>query len=186
VQPVSYRPVDPRFKARTLFLHASHNTIVLPTMKLSITLLMALFAGAWCVAVAQHPVITNVPKFKPPVVQTHLGPDNNAAAVTKEEAAQLVALPLKVTDAKKNAYTIESYQFLYKRKSVVQDEETGTKQSTFTIVADKFKLTPLPKVWIDNLKGGFQKDEELRFFDIVVKDNSGRIFSAPELKITIQ
>ena len=29
-----------------------------------------------------------------------------------------------------------------------------------------------PKVWIDNLKGGFQKDEELYFFDIVVKDQA--------------
>ncbi len=119
-------------------------------------------------------------------MQTFLGINTNGATITKEEAEQLIALPLKITDEKKNTYTIDSYQFLYKRKSVVQDEETGKKQSTFTTVADRFKATPLPKVWIDNLKGGFQKDEELYFFDIVVKDNSGRIFSAPELKITIQ
>ena len=48
----------------------------------------------------------------------------------------------------------------YKRKSVIQDEETGKKQSTFTTVSDRFNASPLPKVWIDNLKGGFQKDEE--------------------------
>ena len=156
-------------------------------MKLSISFLFIfLFVSASFIAVAQKPVITKVAKFKPPVVQTFLGINTNGAAVTKEEAAQLIALPLKITDAKKNAYTIDSYQFLYKRKSVVQDEETGKKQSTFTTVADRFKATPLPKVWIDNLKGGFQKDEELYFFDIVVKDNTGRIFSAPELKITIQ
>jgi hypothetical protein len=157
-------------------------------MKLSRSLLfISLFVSTACIAVAQKkPVIVTVAKFKPPVVQTFLGINTNGAAVTKEEADQLVALPLKITDAKKNTYKIDSYQFLYKRKSVVQDEETGKKQSTFTIVSDRFKATPLPKVWIDNIKGGFQKDEELYFFDIVVKDNTGRIFSAPELKITIQ
>ena len=149
-------------------------------------LFIFLFVSASFVAVAQNPVITKVAKFKPPVVQTFLGINTNGAAVTKEEAGQLIALPLKITDAKKDAYPIVSYQFLYKRKSVIQDEETGKKQSTFTTVADKFKTTPLPKVWIDNLKGSFQKDEELYFFDIVVKDNTGRKFSAPDLKITIQ
>ena len=156
-------------------------------MKLPMSFLFIfLFVSASFVADAQNPVITKVAKFKPPVVQTFLGINTNGAAVTKEEAAQLIALPLKITDAKKDAYRIVSYQFLYKRKSVIQEEETGKKQSTFTIVADNFKATPLPEVWIDNLKGGFQKDEELYFFDIVVQDNTGRKFSAPDLKITIQ
>jgi len=156
-------------------------------MKLSISLFFTfLVICTSLTVVAQTPVITKVVKFKPPVVQTFLGINTNGASVTKEEAAQLIALPLKITDAKKNAYVVDSYQFIYKRKSVIQDEETGKKQSTFTTVADKFKASPLPKVWIDNLKGGFQKGEELYFFDIVVKDNAGRIFSAPELKITIQ
>ena len=139
-----------------------------------------------CIAVAQTPVIIKVAKFKPPVVQTFLGINTNGATVTIEEAAQFIALPLKITDAKKNVYVIDSYQFLYKRKSVIQDEQTGVKQSTFTTVSDRFKVTPLPALWIDNLKGGLQKDEQLYFFDIVVRDNAGRIFSAPELKITIQ
>jgi hypothetical protein len=156
-------------------------------MKLFMSFLsILLFAGISFKADAQQPVITKVAKFKPPAVQTFLGVNTNGATVTKEEAEQLIALPLKITDAKKIVYTVDSYQFLYKRKSVVQDEESGKKQSTFTTVADRFKATPLPKVWVDNLKNGFQKDEELYFFDILVKDNGGRIFSAPDLKITIQ
>jgi hypothetical protein len=155
-------------------------------MKTSISFLMILLSGLSFTAAAQKPVITRVGKFKPPVVQTFLGANTNGAVVTKDEAAQLIALPLKVTDAKNNVYTIDSYQFLYKRKSVIQDEETGKKQSTFTVVSDRFKTSPLPKVWVDNLTGGFQKDEQIYFFDIVVKDNMGRLFSAPELKITIQ
>lgn len=155
-------------------------------MKLTISAFCVIFFAANLTIFAQEPVITKIAKFKPPAVQTYLGININGASVTKEEASQLVSLPLKITDAKKNVYPVESYQFLYKRKSVVQDEETGKKESTFTTVADRFKATPLPQIWVDNIKGGFQKDEQLYFFDIVVRDNSGRKFSAPELKITIQ
>jgi len=149
-------------------------------------LFIFLFAITGLVSFAQDPAITKVPKFKPPVVKSYLGINTNGATVTMEEASQLIAVPLKITDDKKNIYTIDSYHFLYKRKGVIQDEETGKKSTTFTNVADVFKTTPLPKVWIDNLKDGFQKDEELYFFDIVVKDNKNRKFFAPDLKITIQ
>ena len=131
-------------------------------------------------------VITKVQKFKPPAVKTFLGINQNGASVTQEEASQAITLPLKITDDKNNLYTIDSYQFLYRKKGVVQNEETGKTQVTFTIQADRFSTTPLPKIWFDNLKNSFQKDEQLHFFDIVVKDKEGRRFFAPELKITIK
>ena len=149
-------------------------------------LFIFLFSITGLVSFAQDSTITKVPKFKPPFVKSYLGIKTNGTTATSEEASQLIVLPLKITDDKKNIYTIDSYHFLYKRKGVVQDEETGKKSTTFTNVADVFKTTPLPKVWIDNLKDGFQKDEELYFFDIVVKDNKNRKFFAPDLKITIQ
>ena len=149
-------------------------------------LFIFLFAITGLVSFAQDPAITKVPKFKPPVVKSYLGINTNGATVTIGEASQLIGARLKIADDKKNIYTIDSYHFLYKRKGVIQDEETGKKSTAFTNVADVFKATPLPKVWIDNLKDGFQKDEELYFFDIVVKDNKNRKFFAPDLKIMIQ
>ena len=145
-----------------------------------------LFASTCLFSFAQDSAITKVPKFKPPVVKPYLGINTNGAAVTVQEAQQLITLPLKITDAKKNIYTIDSYHFLYKRKGVIQDEKTGKKSTTFTIVSDFFKTTPLPKTWTDNIKDGFQKDEELYFFDIIVKDNKNRKFFAPDLKITLR
>jgi hypothetical protein len=130
-------------------------------------------------------IITKEPKFKPPVVKTYLGVNQNGASVTKEEASQLIGLPLKIVDDKKNAYPVDSYQFLYRRKSTVLNND-GKRETVFTIVADRFFATPLPKVWIENTKDQFQKDEQLYFFDIVVKDKEGRKFFAPELKITIK
>ena len=145
-----------------------------------------------CTAVTQFsfaqdkPTITKVTKFKPPVVTSFLGVNKNGATVTVDEAAQLIALPLKITDEKGNVYPIDSYQFLYRKKGGIQDEQTGKVTVTFTVESDRFTSTPLPKIWIDNLKNGFQKDEQLYFFDIVVKDKEGRRFFAPELKIMIQ
>jgi hypothetical protein len=130
--------------------------------------------------------ITQEPKFKPPVVKTYLGVNQNGAKVTVDEGAQLVALPLKIVDAKNNEYKIDSYQFLYRQKSFIRDDETGKTEEVFTISADRFDSTPLPKVWVDNIGRRLQKDEQLYFFDIVVKDKQGRGFFAPELKITIQ
>lgn len=131
-------------------------------------------------------VITKVPKFKPPVVKTFLGVNQNGAQATVDEGNQLVGLPLKIVDDNNNGYAISSYQFLYRQKSFIRDDETGKKEVVFNIVADRFDFTPLPKVWVDNIKGRLQPGEQLYFFDIVVKDKQGRIFFAPELKITIK
>ncbi len=62
--------------------------------------------------------IIKEPKFKPPVVKTYLGVNQNGAAVTADEGVQLVGLPLKIVDAKNNEYAIDSYQFLYRQKSL--------------------------------------------------------------------
>lgn len=158
-------------------------------MKIAIKypLFLLLFSLFTAFSFAQDKVIiTKGPKFKPPVVKTSLGVNQNGALVTVDEGRQLVGLPLKIVDNKGNEYAIDSYQFLYRQKSYIQDDETGKKEVSYTITADRFNTTPLPKVWIDNIKDRLQKDEQLYFFDIVVKDKLGRIFFAPELKITIK
>ena len=130
--------------------------------------------------------IIPVTKFKPPVVKTFLGKNEKEVTVTVDEANQLVNLPLKISDDKNNVYTISSYQFLYRKKSVIENEENGKRENVFTITADRFKTTPLPKVWQDNISGGLQKDEELYFFDIVVNDKLNRKFFALNLKIIVK
>ncbi|MBA2249668.1 MAG: hypothetical protein H0W12_05705 [Chitinophagaceae bacterium] len=118
-------------------------------------------------------------------MKTFLGRNTDGASVTKDEANQLVSLPLKITDVKNIVYSMSSYHFLYKRKSVFQDEETGKKQTSFTTVSDLFTVTPLPKVWQANIANGVQSGEEFYFFDILVIDKLGRKFFAPDLKIKV-
>ena len=130
--------------------------------------------------------ITPVTKFKPPVVKTLLGKNSKTAEISADEANQLLSLPLKITDDKNNTYTISSYQFLYKKKSVIENEETGRKEVVFTNTAGIFKETPLPKVWKENISGALQKGEELYFFDVIVNDKQGRKFFAPDVKIIVK
>ena len=130
--------------------------------------------------------ITPITKFKPPIVKTFLGRNEKEATVSVDEATQLINLPLKIVDDKNIAYDISSYQFMYKKKSVVENEQSNKKEIVFTTVADRFKTTPLPKIWKDNIGGGIQKGEELFFFDIIVKDKLNRPFYAPNVKIIVK
>ena len=125
--------------------------------------------------------------FKPPVVNTSLGKNGNNSLVTPDEGKRIISLPISVTGADNTSYSIESYQFLFKKKSIIEDEKTGKKATAFTTVADLFKGTPLPSLWQKNITNvPLQKDEEFYFFDIVVKDDKGRKFFAPDLRIKIQ
>ena len=119
-------------------------------------------------------------------MKTYLGVNQNGAEVTLDEGTQLIGLPLKITDEKNNQYPVVSYQFLYRQKSYILNDETGEKEKVFTISADRFQETPLPKLWVDNIRQRLQPEEQLYFFDIVVKDKEGREFFAPEIKITIK
>ncbi len=125
-------------------------------------------------------------KFKPPKLTSMLGIRTDSSTVLTEEAVQLVKLPLKVTDDKKNTYTITSYQFMYKRKGVTEDEQTGKVTPIMSNASDLFKETPLPALWTKILIEEMRAGEELYFFDIVAKDAQGRLMFAPELRIKIK
>ena len=125
-------------------------------------------------------------KFMPPKLTNLLGIRSGNTTVFVEEAVQLIKLPLKVTDDKKNVYTISSYHFMYKRKAVTEDEATGKVTPTMSNVSDLFRETPLPALWVKIITQQLRAGEELYFFDIVAKDAQGRLMFAPELRIKIK
>ena len=145
------------------------------------------FAGG--LLYAQKPVKPAAPaaaRHKKPFAKSWLGKVTGTPSLQAEEAKPLVALPLTITDEKNVAYNISSYQFVYKRIGVTEDEQTGKASKQTDIVAQRFTTTPLPGVWQKNITEGLHSGEELYFFDIIVFDRQGRRFFAPELKITIQ
>lgn len=146
--------------------------------------------AASAAAIAQQPkkiAYTPIPKFKPPVVKSYLAKFFGSTAVcSAAEGKQIITLPLRITDSKDFNYKISSYQFAYKRTGVTEDEETGKVSPASDMVAQRFNETPLPEIWKSNIIETLHKGEELFFFDIIVYDKQGRLFFAPDLKITIQ
>ena len=126
-------------------------------------------------------------KFTPPKLTSKLGARSDSATVLLEEATQLISLPLTVTDDKKNVYTISSYQAMYKRKAVTEDDEMSGKVTPIVSdVIEHFKTTPLSPIWIKTLTEQLRAGEELYFFDIVVKGPQGRLLFAPDIKLKIK
>jgi len=140
--------------------------------------------------IAQKPAgknsITAVQKFKPPKLYTTLGSFKDSSLVSVERAEAIIAMPLKIADAKNKEYSISSYQFIYKRREVTEDEQTGKTSPTSSISSDRFKTTPLPELWVNTIRDELKPGEELFFFDIIVKDTQGRVMYAPDLKIIVQ
>jgi hypothetical protein len=137
--------------------------------------------------VKPKPVVKTTPaqKFRAPKVKTYLGRCTDSTSVTREEAKQLVGLPLRITDAKNVTYSVASYQFAYKKVAVTEDEATGRVLPTTSLVAEHFKTSPLPELWQENIKISVKSGELFYFFDVIVKDAQGRFFFAPDLKISI-
>lgn len=133
------------------------------------------------------PVTTFAVKNKLPLVKTSLGKFRGIAVnCSAEQAKQLITQPLIITDDKNVAYKLSSYQFSYKRIGVTEDEETGKVSPQTDIAAERFTVTPLPEIWQSNINEFLHTGEELFFFDVIVFDKQGKLFFAPELKITIQ
>lgn len=139
-------------------------------------------------AFAQPPRTVKPPvqKFKPPKVKTYWGLQTDSAIVNRQEVLQMLAAPIRVTDDKKAVYTITSYQFLYRKKTVTEDEETGKISPAQSMVSSLFRVTPLPEIWRNTITEQLQSGEELHYFDVIVKDAQGRLFFAPDLKIKIK
>lgn len=130
--------------------------------------------------------VKTITKYKPPKLITLLSTYKDSAVITAGEAENVISIPLRVVDDKKNIYTISSYQFLYKKNMATENEETGKVSQTTTMFSDRFKTTPLPQAWIIKVRENPRPKEVLYFFDIIVKDAQGRVMYAPEIKFTIQ
>jgi hypothetical protein len=161
------------------------NAMLKPFGKIFLPAIFCLLAIA---VVAQPPRRTNV---KPPAAAQKTKPkfkstiDNisDSAVITVDAAQHLVAQPIIVTDEKKIVYKITSYQIVYRRLVVTEDEATGKASPATSMVSNQFGSTPLPDIWKNVITEELQPGEELYIFDIVVKDAQGKLYFAPDIKI---
>ena len=125
-------------------------------------------------------------KYKVPPLFTQLGGLRDSISIPVNEAENIIGQALKVFDNKKGLYTISSYQFLYRKRGVTENEETGKVSPITSIVSSRFKVTPLPETWVTQVREQLKSGEELFFFDVIAKDAQGRVMYAPNLKIMVK
>jgi hypothetical protein len=124
-------------------------------------------------------------KYKPPPLFTQLGIFRDSVKLNTTDVIAVINQPLKIFDDKKVPYAVSSYQLIYKKKAVTENEETGKVTPITSIVASQFTKTPLPEIWINQVRAQVQPGEELLFFDVIAKDAQGRVMYAPNFKIVI-
>ena len=126
-------------------------------------------------------------KYKVPKLFTSIGNlKDTLNIISVSEAEHIIGKALAITDEKKGLYSISSYQFMYRKKGVTEDEATGKVSPITSIVANRFKITPLPDTWVTQVREQVKPGEELYFFDVIAKDAQGRIMYAPNLKIIVK
>ncbi|HNP54235.1 MAG TPA: hypothetical protein PKK69_06445 [Ferruginibacter sp.] len=122
---------------------------------------------------------------KIPVLKTFMGGWKDSISVSAQEIENNLGLPLKAIDDKKKIYTISSYQFLYWKK-VATEDESGKISYTRSLSAERFTVTPLPALWLNHVKEDVKAGDEIRFTDVIVKDENGRVFYSSNLVLTIR
>ncbi|MFZ1530426.1 MAG: hypothetical protein WAT19_16850 [Ferruginibacter sp.] len=137
-------------------------------------------------AIAQKPAAKPAQKFKPPKLTTMLGEYKDSTSISPEKAAEIIALPLKIYDAKKKEYQVSSYQLAFKKAGVTEDEATGKTSPTSTVSAQLFTKTPVSLIWIKTIQAQIKAGDELWFFAVIAKDDKGRVMYSSDLKLTIR
>lgn len=150
--------------------------------RIKLFLVLVILAAAAQLQAQTRPVA----KYKVPKLFTQLGGFRDSVNISVEEAENIIGQPLKIFDDKKGVYSISSYQFLYRKRGVTENEETGKVTPITSIVSNRFKVTPLPDTWASQVKEQVKPGEELFFFDVIAKDAQGRIMYAPNLKIMVK
>ena len=134
---------------------------------------------------ASKSTVTTFPKIKPPKLHTSLGGFKDTSSVPVATAQNIISQKIRIYDDKNVEYGISSYQFLYRKIGVAPDE-SGKNVPITTISTDRFKVSPLPELWVNLVKEQLKAGEEFYFFEVIAKDAQGRVMYAPDLKILIK
>lgn len=137
-------------------------------------------------AFAQKKAITKNSRTTLVKIYTSLNGLSDSSRITAEDAEKMIALPLTIQDTKKTQYTISSYQFMYVKKGVTEDEVSGKVTPVMSSVSNIFKSSPLSPIWIKSIQEQVKPGEELFFFDIIVKTSTGKLLYAPTLRLLVR
>lgn len=145
-----------------------------------------LFFGILLSAFGAAAQVTPVKPFKAPKLHTSMHTYKDSVTISYLEMKRIAGFPLVVTDSANKKYRISSYQVMYRRLGVTENEKTGKISPTYTFASGRFTETPLPPIWVTSIKEDCKPTEHIHFFDIIVRDEQNRLMFAKDLFIKLR
>ncbi len=125
-------------------------------------------------------------KFKQPKLVITLGGYKDSSFISPQVAADIIGLPLKIIDKKNDEKIISSYNIVYRKNVVTEDEATGKVSPTTTVKQALLRATPPPKLWVEAIQENPKSGELIIFYEIIVKDKEGHYMFCPDLKLYVK
>jgi len=125
-------------------------------------------------------------KLKPPKLESFWGM-SRGGHVALEHVIYLLDSSIKIFTEKKEKLTIAKAILVYRSKDFYEDETTGILKTKYNSYSCNFKYNDqIPDNWKKFLKENMKPGDQLHFADIHVKNKSGYLFTAPDIKIMIE
>ena len=124
--------------------------------------------------------------LKPPTLQSFWG-YYKAGTHSLESVHSMIDTALWVIDDQKQYYQLRSFRINYFSFDQYEDEATGKIKNTRNLVSKEFRETNmLSDLWKKSIHESLKPKDEILIDLISVKDKQGRIFYAPDIKITVR
>lgn len=107
-------------------------------------------------------------------------------AVYAKEMKSLIDSPLRVYDQNGNPYRVVTYLFSYRHKDVYLDDETMSLKTKYDYVSYYVFDNPLPQKRAQYIRDEIKDGEEFWFEKIIVTNQRGEQFFAPDIHIRIE
>lgn len=124
-------------------------------------------------------------KIKPPKVYVSWG-NSKEGPYSKDVFINLLDSSIQVVSEKKEVLAISRAMLIYRSKDQVEDEKGKVKTHYNTYMNEIRNDNKVPEKWKSFLAEEIKPGDLFLITDMHVRDKQGYIFSAPDLKITIE
>ena len=151
--------------------------MLLRTLILILVLLTSVFT---------HTHAQEKPSLQPPVLQSFWG-YYKAGVHPVETVRMLIDTAIWVMDDQKQRYIVRSFRVNYFSNDQYEDETTGKMKTRRNLLSKEFRETNmLSDLWKQSIYESLKPKDEILIDLLSVKDKQGRIFYAPDIKISVQ
>lgn len=130
--------------------------------------------------------VTKMAPFKAPILHTSLNGFSDSASIPYQDIRNFIDMPLVVMDSARKKYLVSSFQVIYRRLGVTENEKTKKVMPAYTFSSERFSGNQLSALWQRIIREESKPTESIRFFDVIVKDENNRLMFAGDLLLKLR